>query len=70
MRKPVSKNALRRAFDKALADGQLECTVPLNAVVDRIWHEMHRETYNRPRKKISRETVRKAAVTEPDIELL
>lgn len=70
MRKPVSKNALRRAFDKALADGQLECTVPLNAVVDRIWHEMHRENYSRPRKKVSRETVRKATVTEPDIELL
>ena len=59
MRKPVSKNSLRRAFDKAVADGQLECSVPVNTVVDRIWHEMQRENYNGGRKKTtSRETVR------------
>ena len=46
MRKPVSKNSLRRAMDRAIADGQLECTVPLNTVIDRIWHDMSRENYN------------------------
>jgi hypothetical protein len=62
MRKPVSKNSLRRAMDKAMADGQIECTVPVNTVIDRIWHEMERENYNGGRKKLtSRDTVRTAA---------
>ena len=65
MRKPVSKNSLRRAMDKAVAEGQIECSVPLNTVIDRIWHEMERENYNAGRKKTtSRETVRTAAVGE------
>ena len=65
MRKPVSKNSLRRAMDKAVAEGQIECAVPLNTVIDRIWHEMERENYNGGRKKVpSRETVRTAPVGE------
>lgn len=67
MRKPVSKNSLRRAFDRAVAEGQVECSVPTNTVVDRIWHDMQRENYNGGRRKspASRETVRTAAVGEP-----
>ena len=65
MRKPVSKNSLRRAMDKVVADGQLECAVPLNTVIDRIWHEMERENYTAQRKRSSRETVRTAPVSEP-----
>ena len=64
MRKPVSKNSLRRAMDKAVAEGQIECAVPLNTVIDRIWHEMERENYNGGRKKSSRETIRTAAPGE------
>lgn len=71
MRKPVSKNSLRRAMDRAIADGQLECTVPLNTVIDRIWHDMARENYNGGRKKPSRESIRTAPVADPvDHELL
>lgn len=65
MRKPISKNSLRRAIDKAVADGQLQATVPLNTVIDRVWHEMERENYNGGRKKPSRESVRTAPVGEP-----
>lgn len=61
MRKPVSKNSLRRAMDRAIADGQVHCEVPLNTVIDRIWHDMERENYNGGRKKTSRETIRTAA---------
>ena len=62
MRKPVSKNSLRRAMDKAVAEGQIECAVPLNTVIDRIWHEMERENYNGGRKKTPlREPARTAA---------
>lgn len=71
MRKPVSKNSLRRAMDRAIADGQLECTVPLNTVIDRIWHDMSRENYNGGRKKPSRASIRTAPVPDPiDHELL
>lgn len=51
MRKPVSKNALRRAFDKAMTEGQIQCSVPVNTVVDGIWHDLEKETYNGGRKK-------------------
>jgi hypothetical protein len=65
MRKPVSKNSLRRAIEKAVAEGQIQCVVPVNTAIDRIWHEMERENYNGGRKKTtSRETVRTGAVGE------
>lgn len=66
MRKPVSKNSLRRAIDKAVADGHIQCSVPLNTAIDKIWHEMERENYNGGRKKTpSRDSVRTAPVGEP-----
>ncbi len=66
MRKPVSKNSLRRAIDKAVADGQIQCAVPLNTVIDRIWHEMEREAYNGGKKKTpARTSVRTVAVGAP-----
>jgi len=73
MRKPVSKNSLRRAIDKAVTEGQIQCAVPVNTVIDRIWHEMERENYNGGRKKTpSRESVRMAPLpvgesAEPEI---
>lgn len=72
MRKPVSKNSLRRAIDKAVADGQLQCAVPINTVIDRIWHDMERENYDGGRKKpVPRTPTRVAAVGPPvDTDLL
>lgn len=65
MRKPISKNSLRRAFDKALAEGQLQCSVPVNTVVDRIWHEMERENYESGRKRTdARESIRTAPLAD------
>lgn len=65
MRKPISKNGLRRAFERALADGQVQCTEPVNTVIDRIWHDMERENYVGPRKRPpTRETVRTAATSD------
>lgn len=65
MRKPVSKNSFRRAFDKALADGQIQCSVPVNTVVDSIWHDLEKENYNGTRKKPSpRRATRTAPVPE------
>jgi hypothetical protein len=61
MRKPISKNGLRRAFESAIADGDVQCSVPVNSVVDRIWHDMGRENYEGTRKRPqARETVRTA----------
>ena len=65
MRKPISKNGLRRAFESALADGQIACNEPVNTVIDRIWHEMGRENYEGARKRPpTRETVRTAPIAE------
>lgn len=65
MRKPVSKNSLRRAMDKVVAEGQLQSNVPLNTVIDRIWHEMERENYNGGRKKAAPRATRAATVGAP-----
>lgn len=65
MRKPISKHALRRALDKVHAEGRLQWTEPAGAVVDRIWHEIEKESYNGSRKRpLSRDTVRTAPATE------
>lgn len=66
MRKPISKNGLRRAFESAMADGHIQCSEPVNAVIDRMWHEMARENYEAPRKRPpTRETVRTAPAKDP-----
>lgn len=65
MRKPVSKHALRRALSKIQEEGHLELKEPEGTVVDRIWHELERESYSSGRKRpISRETVRTQPVAE------
>jgi hypothetical protein len=66
MRKPISKHALRRALEKVQAEGHIQFAEPPGTVVDRLWHEIEKSTYNGGRKKpISRTTVRKAPV--PDL---
>ena len=67
MRKPISKHALRRAMDRVNKEGLFSWEHPAGTVVDRIWHELGKSSYNSSRKKpISRETVRKAAVPEAE----
>jgi DNA-binding FadR family transcriptional regulator len=66
MRKPISKHALRRALDKVQAEGHIQFSQPAGTVVDKLWHEIEKESYNGGRRKpISRETVRAAAA--PDL---
>ncbi len=65
MRKPISKHALRRALERVHADGHIHWEEPIGTVVDRIWHEIEKRSYNGARKKpLSRATVRGAAVPE------
>ncbi len=65
MNKPISKHALRRAMEKVQAEGFLKWDEPTGTVVDRIWHELGKRSYNSGRKKAtSRETVRKSSVPE------
>lgn len=65
MRKPISKHALRRALDRVHSEGRLHWNEPVGTVVDRIWHEIEKESYNSARKRPdSRETVRTAASPE------
>jgi DNA-binding FadR family transcriptional regulator len=67
MRKPISKQALRRAMERVRKDGFLSWEHPVGTVVDRIWHELGKSSYSTGRKKpVSRDTVRKATV--PDLE--
>lgn len=63
MRKPISKNGLRRAFESVVANGYVQCSEPVNSVIDRIWHEMERENYEGTKRRApARETVRAAAI--------
>jgi DNA-binding FadR family transcriptional regulator len=67
MRKPISKHALRRALERVRKDGMISWEHPVGTVVDRIWHELEKGSYNSSRKRpVSRETVREAVV--PDLE--
>jgi DNA-binding FadR family transcriptional regulator len=70
MRKPVSKHALRRALTRVHKQGHIEWKEPEGAIVDRIWHELERQSYNGARKRpVMRETVRTiptAEISEPD----
>lgn len=66
MRKPISKHTLRRALERVNAEGHVHWEEPVGTVVDRIWHEIEKKSYNGTRKKpVSRDTVRKAPL--PDI---
>jgi DNA-binding GntR family transcriptional regulator len=45
MRKPVSKHALRRALERARADGLVTWNGPTGALVDHVWHQVTREAF-------------------------
>ena len=62
MRKPVSKHALRRAMERVQAEGFLRWDEPTGTVVDRIWHELEKEAYEK-KKPTSRAAARKAKST-------
>ncbi len=65
MRKPISKHALRRALERVHAEGHLQWDEPVGTVVDRIWREIEKKSYNGARKKpVSRATVRTGALPE------
>ena len=51
MNKPISKHALRRAMSKADTEGLIKIAEPIGAVVDRIWHDLEKTTYNGGSKK-------------------
>ncbi len=58
MRKPVSKQALRRALEAVHAEGRIEWEEPTGSVVDRLWHHIEKQAHGQRRKTVSRETVR------------
>lgn len=58
MRKPVSKHALRRAFENARAEGLIESSEPTGAVVDHIWHLIEKQAYGVKKRAVARESVR------------
>jgi hypothetical protein len=65
MNKPISKHALRRAFEKVSAAGLIQYAEPIGTVVDRLWHEMEKATYNGEKKApISRNGIKVATVSD------
>ncbi|MQA89885.1 MAG: hypothetical protein GEU90_06590 [Gemmatimonas sp.] len=65
MRKPISKHGLRRALERVHDEGHFEYRAPVGTVVDKIWHELERKSYDAARKKpITRETVRLSSPPE------
>ena len=70
MRKPISKHGLRRALERIEAEGHIQYKAPVGTVVDKLWHEIERKTYNGGRKKPqARESVRTAALPDSRVEL-
>jgi len=47
MRKPVSKHALRRAMEQVVEEGRIRYDEPTGTVVDRLWHHIERQAFNR-----------------------
>lgn len=64
MNKPISKHALRRAIDKVSADGHIEFKEPAGTVVDRIWHEMERASYDGGVKRVDSRAARRDPVVD------
>ena len=51
MNKPISKHALRRAMEKVHAEGFIQYAEPIGTVVDRIWHEVEKASFNGVKKR-------------------
>ena len=67
MRKPISKNGLRRALERVRTEGHIDYQDPVGTVVDKIWHELERKSYNGTRKRpLARESVRTAPIPEAE----
>jgi DNA-binding FadR family transcriptional regulator len=71
MNKPISKHALRRAIEKVQAEGMIDYSEPIGTVVDRIWHEVEKATFNGVRKRpVARTASRVGPLADlPDSEL-
>ena len=71
MNKPISKHALRRAMEKVDAEGLIQCEGPIGTVVDRIWHEVEKASFNGAKKRaVSRTPSRVGpAADAPEAEL-
>jgi hypothetical protein len=69
MRKPISKQALRRAMSRVQSEGHLQWNEPIGTVVDRVWHELEKSSYNGGRKKpVGRDTVRATKLADPEVD--
>jgi hypothetical protein len=71
MNKPISKHALRRAMEKVNAEGLIQYAEPIGTVVDRLWHEVEKQTLNGSRKRPASRTASRAEpmIEVPDAEL-
>ena len=61
MNKPISKHALRRAMEKVDAEGLIKCEGPIGTVVDRLWHEMEKASFNGTKKRAVSRTATRVA---------
>lgn len=56
-------------MERIEAEGQIAYNAPVGTVVDKIWHEIGKDSYNGNRKKpMSRETVRTVPLPEVELE--
>lgn len=63
MRKPVSKQALRRALELVQAEGLIQWDEPTGTVVDRIFHHIEKHALHGTKKRTpSRDTIREVEV--------
>ncbi len=69
MRKPISKHGLRRALERVEAEGHIQYQAPVGTVVDKLWHEIERTSYNGRKKPIARDSIRTAPLPDSGAEL-
>jgi hypothetical protein len=51
MRKPISKQTLRRALERVRSEGSIGWDGSTGAVVDKVWHEIGRDAYGSRKRK-------------------
>lgn len=69
MNKPISKHALRRAVETVEKEGFIQYSEPVGTVVDRIWHEIEKKTFNGAKKRSAPRPTLRPLVEPPEIDV-
>ena len=69
MNKPISKHGLRRAVEAVEQEGLIQYTEPIGTVVDRLWHEIEKKTFNGAKKNSAPRSNARPLAELPEIDV-